>query len=32
MEELPKRKELIIAKADKGGAVVIMDTQVQQRN
>ena len=32
MEELPKRKELIIAKADKGGAVVIMDTQPHQRN
>ena len=26
MEELPKRKDLIITSADKGGAVVIMDT------
>ena len=26
MEELAKRKDLIITNADKGGAVVIMDT------
>ena len=27
-----KRKELIIAEADKGGSVVIMDTQLHQKN